>query len=91
MAETHSVYAYVNKLRTFKKLKELLWEVHCASKSCVGSVSPHVTFKLAVAFIEVMVDIDEADRQGKLFVQDTPMSTYQGKHSKGKSMLMYYI
>ena len=91
MAETHSVYTYVKKLHTFKKLKELLWEVHCTSKSCVGSVSPHITFRLVVAFMEVMADIDEADRQGKLFVQDTPMSTYQGKHSKGKSMLMYYI
>ena len=86
-AETYTAFHYVTKeLRSFKKLKELIEEVYLSSQSSPGLVSPRTIFSLAVAFLEVLVDIDEADKQNKVFVQQDPSHVHQGKHPKQKRM-----
>ena len=86
-AETYTAFHYVTKeLRSFKKLKELIEEVYLSSQSSPGLVSPRTIFSLAVAFLEVLVDIDEADKQNKVFVQQDPSHIHQGKHPKQKRM-----
>ena len=91
MAETHSSYGYVTKLCSFKKLKGLVEEVYHTSKFCLELISSHTAFRLAIAFLEVTADIDEADKRNELFVQESsttvPCSSHKRKHSKGKSML----
>ena len=87
LAETYNAYHFVTKeLRSFKKFKELIEEVYHSSKSSPGLISPHITFSLVVAFLEVLADIDEADKQNKVFVQQDLYPRHQGKHPKHKSM-----
>jgi hypothetical protein len=87
LAETHSAFHFVTKeLRSFKKLKDFLEEVHLSSKSSPVLVSPLTAFRLAIAFLDVLVDIDEADKQNKVFVQQDPSCVHGGKHSKQKRM-----
>ena len=58
LAETYSAFHFVTReLCSFKKLKELVEEVYLSSKSSPGLVSPRTAFRLAVAFLEVLVDI----------------------------------
>ena len=87
MAETHSSYGYVTKLHSFKKLKELIEEIYHTSKSCLEPISSHIAFRLAIAFLEVTADIDEADKRNELFIQESsttvPPSSHKRKHSKG--------
>ena len=85
MAETYNAFESVKKLRSFKKLKDLIEEIYRSSKSCLESVSPSTVFSLAIAFLEVMADVDEADRRSELFI--STVQEQQGRH-KGKSMLI---
>ena len=91
LAETNNAFHFVTKeLHSFKKFKELIEEVYHSSKSSPGLISPHVTFSLAVAFLEVLADIDEADKQNKVFVQQDLYPPHQEKHPKHKSMSYSY-
>ena len=85
MAETYNAFESVKKLRSFKKLKDLIEEIYRSSKSCLESVSPSTVFSLAIAFLEVMADVDEADKRSELFI--STVQEQQGRH-KGKSMLI---
>jgi hypothetical protein len=77
MAETFYAYEYITEqLDSFKKLKELIKGAYQPSDH--GLIHPVNFLRLAVAFMEAVADIDEANRNGLLFVQDVP---------KGKSML----
>ena len=87
LAETYSAFHFVTKeLHSFRKLKELIEEVYLSSKSSPGLISPCTAFSLAVAFLEVLVDIDEADKQNKVFIQQDPSHVHGGKHPKQKRM-----
>ena len=83
LAETYSAFHFVTKeLCSFKKLKELVEEVYLSSKSSPGLVSPRTAFRLAVTFLEALVDIDEADKQNKVFVQQDPSHVHGGKQKR---------
>ena len=63
LAETHNAFHFVTKeLHSFKNLKDLIEEVYLSSKSSPALVSPRTAFRLAIAFLDVLVDIDEADK-----------------------------
>ena len=68
-------------------VKDLIEEVYLSSKSSPALVSPRTAFRLAIAFLDVLVDIDEADKQNKVFVQQDPLTCVHGrKHPKQKRM-----
>ena len=90
LSETYAAFNFVTKeLCSFRKLKELIEEVYLSSKSSPGLVSPCTVFSLAVAFWEVLVDVDEADKQNKVFVQQDPSHVHQAKHPKHKRKSHY--
>ena len=88
LAETYNAFYFVTKeLRSFKNLKDLIEEVYLSSKSSPALVSPRIAFRLTIAFLDVLVDIDEADKQNKVFVQQDPSTcVHGGKHPKQKRM-----
>ena len=88
MAETVHAYQYITQqLSSFRQLKQLLEEVYRSFQSDGGLILPCTILRLAVAFMEMMADIDEANQQHLLFVQDQEAATHSDKHQKGKSML----
>jgi 5'-3' exonuclease len=87
MAETLHAYRYITQLRSFRRLTKFLEEIHCSLPSICGLIPPCTILNLAVAFMEVVADIDEANQQQLLFIQDQPIATHTDKHHKGKSML----
>ena len=88
VAETYNAFDFIKKLYSFRKLKRVIEEIYCTSKTNLESTSPHTIFSLAVAFLEVMADVDEADRRSELFfAEDELARSQQRKRPKGKSML----
>ena len=79
MAETYHAFDYIKNLCSFLKLKELLEEIYLSSKSCLESISPSTVFHLAIAFLEVTADVDEADKRHELFVVHEPKKLHKGK------------
>ena len=89
MAETHHAYQYItHQLPSFEKLKELLEEVYRSFKSSCGLILPSTILSLAATFMEVMADIDEADKRDQLFVtvQVPLVATHPPRRQKGQRM-----
>ena len=85
MAETVHAYQYITQqLPSFRILTKLLEEIYRSLSSICGLIPPCTILNLAVAFMEVVANIDEANQQHLLFVQDQQATD---KHQKGKSML----
>lgn len=84
MAETDHAYRYITQLASFRRLTKLLEEVYCSLQSSCGLMPPCTILKLAVAFMEVVADVDEANQQHHLFIQDQQTATHT---DKGKSRL----
>ena len=85
MIETVHAYQYITQqFPSFRRLTKLLEEVYQSLSSVCGLIPPCMILNLAVAFMEVVADIDEANQQHLLFVQDQQATD---KRQKGKSML----
>ena len=88
MAETLHAYRHITtQLPSFRRLTKLLEEIHCSLPSIHGLIPPCKILNLAVAFMEVVADIDETNQQQLLFVNDQPTAAHTDKHHKGKRML----
>ena len=90
MAETHSAYNYITKLASFRSLKALIEEVYQSSKSSLEPLTPHTLMNLVIAFLEVLADIDEADKQNHLFVHEIASHSHQKPKHKSKLPFVYF-
>ena len=89
MTETHNAYKYIIQLSSFKNLKALIEEVYQGSKSSLEPFTPRTLMRMVIAFLEVLADIDEADKQNHLFVQEPQSYRHPKQHSKHKSKLTH--
>ena len=87
MVETVHAYQYITQLLSFRRLTKLLEEVYRSLSSVCGLIPPCAILNLAVAFMEVVADVDEANKKQLLFIQDQPIASHSDKHHKGKSKL----